>query len=118
MRKLLYTLSGIVFCLVFSPNLHAQSIHNIKIKELPATTVTELNKKYSKFQLKSIVKKEDEQKETVYEIKMQKKNKLVYLVYDSNGDLLSTKKLKMFSFDGSEPLKRTPTATDGHSHSH
>jgi len=105
-------------CGILTFGLQAQTTAKIKAEQLPETTQTELNKKYGKYHANEIVKKEDKQKQTTYEIELQKKNKLIYLVYSSEGTLVSKRKSKTFSFDGTEPIKKTPASHDGHNHTH
>lgn len=106
-------------CGVLVSNLQAQTTAKIKVEQLPKNAQVMLDKKYSKYHINEMVKKEDKQKQPTYEIELQKKNKLIYLVYDVKGILLSTRKSKSFSFDGTEPVKKpAPRANDGHNHTH
>ncbi len=99
--------------------LHAQTTTKIKVEQLPETAQADLVKIYSKYQVNSMVQKEDVQGQTSYKIELQKKNKLVYLLYNNEGTLVSKRKSKSFTFDGMEPVKKpAPRANDGHNHTH
>ena len=105
-------------CGILTSGLEAQTTAKIKGEQLPETARTTLDKKYSKYRINEMIKKEDKQKQTTYEIELQKKNRLIYLVYSSEGTLVSKRKSKTFSFDGTEPIKKTPASHDGHNHTH
>ena len=61
----------------------AQPETNIKRSELPDQVNTELNAKYVKYIVNQIIKKENQTKETIYEIEVQKKNTVYTLVYNN-----------------------------------
>lgn len=115
MKKLIY-----VLLLTISVNcFYAQTNTKIKADELPEIAKAELDKKFKKYEVNSVVKKEDEQKNITYEVELQKSNSLVYLVYDLKGTLISKNKSKIFSFDNEKQEKKAqPKANDGHNHSH
>lgn len=92
----------------------------IKIPEesLPAAVHDDLHKKYSDYHVNSITKNTSVQP-AVYTLEIQKKNRLIRLIYDADGKLIEKEKSKIYSFDGSEPVKSRPVpSNDGHNHQH
>ena len=119
MKTRTYIFPVILFCWLSTFQLQAQTTSIIKAEQLPETAHAELDKKYGKYKVNSMVKKESNQKETTYQIEVQKKNTVFTLVYNENGELLSKTKSKSFSFDGTEPVRKTtPRSNDGHNHTH
>lgn len=105
--KLIIILVTSLWCFV-SNVVHAQMENKIKVGEVPAAIKTELNKKYKKYTINSIIKKGNDGNDITFNIEVQKKNKLVKLVYDTKGNLLDKKTSKIFTFDGTEkPGKQT-----------
>lgn len=99
----------------------AQTETKIKQDSLPLTVHDELQKQYVAYTVNSIYKVTDKQQNIIYKIEVQKKSKLIELVYDNKGTLISKEKSKIYSFDGTEKIKSsTPTqSNDGHSgHQH
>jgi hypothetical protein len=92
----------------------------ITADSLPAIIHDELHKQYATYSVNSIYKSTDELQNTIYKIEVQKKSKLVELVYDNQGKLISKEKSKIYSFDGTEKPKAAPSqSNDGHSgHQH
>lgn len=88
---------------------------------LPALVHNDLHKQYVAYTVNSIYKVTDKQQNIIYKIEIQKKSKLIDLVYDNQGKLISKQKSKIYSFDGTEkPKASSPTpSNDGHSgHQH
>ena len=99
--------------------VNAQTETKIKQSELPSPVTTMLTKKYAKYTTNKILKKENSDKETSFEVEVQKKNTVYTLVYNNNGELIDKIKSKSFTFDGSEPVRQqTPVMNDGHNHNH
>lgn len=118
MKKSTYIFPVILFCWLPTFQLQAQTTSNIKTEQLPEIAHVKLDKKYSKYKVNSMVKKEDKQKRTTYQIEVQKKNTVFTLVFDENGKLLSKRKSKSFTYDGTEPVRKTQPSHDGHNHTH
>lgn len=92
----------------------------IKLPEdsLPKSIHNELHKKYSSYAVNSIVKKSDKGSVS-YALELQRKNNLLRLLYDANGKLLDKDKSKIYTYDGTEPVKSKPVqSNDGHNHQH
>lgn len=116
--KSLIISSFIGFIMLIPTISKAQAVAEISQEELPRDVQTILSKKYKKFTLNNLTKKESESNEISYELELQKKNRLIYLTYDSNGNLLSKRKSKSFTYDGTEPVRKTQPSHDGHNHTH
>lgn len=96
----------------------AQSDEKIGMEELPDQAHTLLHGKYNKYRINYIHRKSDKDV-TTYEVELQKKSKLVTLTYDGQGELLSNTKSKMFTYDGTEPVKNSTGGSGGHAgHNH
>lgn len=118
MKQLFYKILCTSLFIGYSFFIGAQSISKIGIEQLPSKITEELSKKYKKFTINNLAKKESEGNEFSYELELQKKNRLIYLTYDSNGNLLSKRKSKSFTYEGTEPVRKTQPAHDGHNHRH
>lgn len=111
----------IIFIVLLLPfGAFAQTETKIKQDSLPPTVHNELHKQYVAYTVNSIYKVTDKQQNIIYKIEVQKKSKLIELVYDNQGKLISKQKNKIYSFDGTEKPKSSPTqSNDGHSgHQH
>ena len=96
----------------------AQKENKIPEDSLPQAVHNDLHKKYSDYHINSITKNGSVQP-ALYFLEVQKKNKLIRLVYDADGKMIKKEKSKIYSFDGSEPVKSRPApSNDGHNHQH
>lgn len=97
----------------------AQSDEKIGMEELPDQAHTLLHGKYNKYHINYIHRKLDKEDVETYEVELQKRSKLVTLIYDGQGELLSSTKSKMFTYDGTEPVKNSTGGSGGHAgHNH
>ncbi len=95
----------------------AQSHEKIGMEELPDQAHILLHGKYNKYRINYIHRKLDKDV-TTYEVELQKNSKLVTLTYNDQGELLSTTKSKMFTYDGTEPVKNSTGGSGGHAGHH
>jgi len=108
-----------ILLLYFAINLtFAQTETRIKRSELPDQINTELKAKYVKYIVNEIIKKENQTKETIFEVEVQKKNTVYTLVYNNKGELIDKTKSKSFTFEGTEKSKKIYDSHDGHDHVH
>ena len=111
-------LSCIVFLFSASKLCNAQTEIKIPQDSLPNAVQDNLHKKYSDYHVNSITKNSSKQP-VIYSLELQKKNRLIRLVYDMNGNIIEKNKSKIFTFDGTEPIKSAPVqSNDGHNHQH
>lgn len=97
----------------------AQIETKIQNDSLPAIIHNELHKKYASYVVNSVLRIVDMHQNIVYNVEKQKNATLIRLVYSSKGILISKEKSKIYSFDGTEPIKSKPIQTnDGHNHQH
>ena len=85
---------------------------------MPAAIKIELDKEYNMFKVNLITKNKDNKDSITYRIELQKNNKMIKLVYDKNGILISKTKSKVFTYDDSEKPKSTGKKHNGHNHQH
>lgn len=118
MKKII--LLHLILLLIFAKNISAQSETKIPQDSLPTAVHDELHKQYTAYTVNNIYKVTDKQQNIIYKIEIQKKSKLIDLVYDNQGKIISKEKSKIYSFDGTEKSKSSPTkSNDGHSgHQH
>lgn len=107
---------SIIFC--YGTAL-GQSVEKIGMNDLPTTAHAQLHGKYAKFHINQIEKVLSQDGTVTYKVEVQKKSRLVTLVYSEKGELLETKKSKVFTYDGTEPVKNQTGGSGGHSgHNH
>ena len=57
----------------------------------------------------------DKQQNITYKVEVQKKTTQIELLYDKDGKLISKEKSKIYTYDGTEPIKAKPAkSNDGH----
>lgn len=112
-------IASVLFLL--SINTQAQTSESVSIDSLPKLTTDLIAKKYGKYSVGTTKKIIDKKGVKTFIVIMLKGNKEVSLNFNQKGDLINTIKVKVYSFDGTEPkkAKATPSSSDGHSgHSH
>lgn len=108
----------LLIILLFSPLLLlGQTEAKISLDSLPSGIRAELTQKYSKFKIHYTAKIIDKQQNITYKIELQKKDKLIVLIYNMNGILIQKLKSKVYTFDDSKKPKKKPAHNDdGHNH--
>lgn len=92
----------------------------IKIPEdsLPVAAHNELHKEYARYHVNSIIKKVDKEQKIAYKVEVQKKTRLIKLQFDTEGNTISKQKSRVFTYDGTEPVKRPTDNHRGGGHNH
>lgn len=89
----------------------------IVLDSLPETVKIELSQKYKKYTINLITKNIDRNLNVTYSVELQKKSKLVKVIYDKDGVFIRKEKSKSYTFDDSKPKKPKATNSgDGHNH--
>ncbi len=118
MKNLKLILFFFFISVLITTSSYAQTKTQIPADSLPSAVHDELHKKYRDYKVNSISRKSEQNKIT-YALEIQKKTKLIRLLYDSDGKLIEKDKSKIFIFDASEPVKSKPVqSNDGHNHHH
>lgn len=117
MKNIISRLLSITISVLITINAYAQTGVKIIQDSLPTSVHSELHKKYASYTVNSIQKITDKQQSITYNVEVQKKTTLLRFVYSSDGKLISKVKSKIYSFDGTEPIKSKP-ASDGHEGHH
>lgn len=101
------------------PKIYAQTETKISNDSLPSVVKEELKKKYSNYKVNGVTMVTEKAKPSTYKIEVQKKNNIVELLYDANGNIIGKSKSKIYSYDGTEKPKSPPVkSNDGHNHQH
>ncbi len=92
----------------------------VKIPEdsLPVAAHNELHKKYARYHVNNITRKVDKEQKITYKVEVQKNTRLIRLQYDSNGNMINKQKSRVFTYDGTEPVKRSTDDHGGGGHNH
>lgn len=96
----------------------AQTETKIPEDSLPVAVHNELHKKYARYHVNSIMLKTDKEQNEIYKVEVQKNTRLIRLQYDINGNLISKQKSRVFTYDGTEPVKRPTDNHGGGGHNH
>lgn len=114
----LVVLVSVIFLIALTNICNAQTEIKIPEDSLPSAVHDAVHKKYSNYKINSVAKKTGQQTVT-YSLELQKKTTLLRLIYAADGNLISKDKSKIFTFDGTEPVKSKPAqSNDGHNHQH
>ena len=90
----------------FCNTADAQTSTKIKMGELPHNAHNLIHGKYAKYHVNGMYKKQSTKDVVTYQVELQKKSKVIDLIYNAEGDLLETRKTREIVFDGSEkPIK-------------
>ncbi|MBW6481522.1 MAG: hypothetical protein K0B10_00535 [Vicingaceae bacterium] len=122
MKKLKIILSFIVFSIVCITTCFAQTEQKISLDSLPKQVKEQLHHKFHEYSFASILQKTDEKGVLTYLLTIRRdKNSsetlVYYLIYNSNGKLMSKKKEKEFYYTGKEK-KSTPVTPSGSNGGH
>lgn len=96
----------------------AQAETKIPEDSLPVLIHNKLNKKYSHYYINEILKVAERTKNVFYKITVEKKNTEIELLYDNQGKLISKKKNRIYTFDGTEQRKKAPSKPNHAGHNH
>ena len=92
-----------IFCLCLYKLCTAQNKTEIYIDSIPSHIKQRINRKHINYKIKYCYKLIDFNKQTSYNIILQKGDKEIDLIYTESGKLMSRKKTKYYTDD--EPLK-------------
>ena len=82
-----------------------QEVKILELNQLPGEVKTEIDQSFKKYQVVALSEKR-KLKMVEYKVELQKKNKVVYLTYNAQWDLINTLKTKSFTYDKPEQLEK------------